>query len=71
MPRVHSSSSKVGKNNSDSESDKESETKMEEDLSPKFFFGGGEVTLSSLNVELQRDSKSLRVFDGFCLYKDW
>lgn len=41
MPRVHSCYSKVGKNNSDSESDKESETKMEEDLSPKDFRGAG------------------------------
>ena len=41
MPRVHSCYSKVGKDNSDSESDKESETKMEEDLSPKGLEGRG------------------------------
>ena len=38
MPRVHSCYSQVGKNNSDSESDKESETKMEEDCCPNQVF---------------------------------
>ena len=61
MPRVHSCYSKVGKDNSDSESDKESETKMEEDLSPKGLEGRG-LTLSGFHDELQRDSKSIRFF---------